>query len=70
MTNCCDYGCNQGRDCPARQQPYPFTDITPTDAWRDEIEDELGTAAIQLVCLLAVIFCLAFWLGYLTGAHT
>lgn len=52
------------------QQPYPFTDITHTDAWRDEIEDDLALASIQLVCLLAVIFCMAFGLGYLTGAHT
>lgn len=69
MSNCCDYGCNQGRDCPARQQIYPFTDIVPTDAWRDEIEDELALAAVQLVVLLAVVFCLAFGLGYLAGAH-
>jgi len=51
------------------QQPHPFTDITPTDAWRDEIEDELALAATQLVRLLVVVFLLAFGLGYLTGAH-
>lgn len=68
--NCCDYTCNQGRDCPVRQQPYPFTDITPTDAFSDELEDELATSAVQLVVLLLVIFCLAFGLGYITGAST
>lgn len=69
MSNGCDYGCNQARNCPAHQQPYPFTDITPTDAWRDEIEDDLALAAIQLVCLLVTVFVMAFGLGYLTGAH-
>lgn len=66
--NCCnDFGnCCQGRDCPARQQPYPFTDIQPTD---DE-EDGLISMALQLAALLGIVFFIAFGLGYLTGTSS
>lgn len=33
----------------------------------DELEKELGTAAIQLMVTFAVIFVVAFWLGYWVG---
>jgi len=35
----------------------------------DELEKELGTAAIQLIVTFAAIFVVAFGLGYLTGIN-
>lgn len=35
----------------------------------DELEKELGTAAIQLVVTLIAVACLAFGLGYFTGIN-
>lgn len=32
--NCCDYGCNQGRNCPARTTPYhPPLDVLRAAQW-------------------------------------
>lgn len=69
--NCCDASgqCTQAHDCPARKQPYPFTNITPVNEELDELENELATAAKQLLVTFAVIFCVAFGLGYLTGGY-
>lgn len=35
----------------------------------DELEKELGTAAIQLIVTFAAVFLVAFGLGYLTGIN-
>ena len=35
----------------------------------DELEEEFGTAAIQLVVTLIVVACLSFGLGYFTGIN-
>ena len=35
----------------------------------DELEEELGTAAIQLIVLLLCVFSVAFGLGYLAGIN-
>ena len=35
----------------------------------DELEKELGTAAIQLIVTFAAIFFVAFGLGYWTGIN-
>lgn len=40
--NCCDYECNQGRDCPARTakigQKMKCADPLPDSTWRYKIE--------------------------------
>ncbi len=35
----------------------------------DELEEELGTAAIQLIVTLIAVACLAFGLGYIVGIN-
>ena len=35
----------------------------------DELEKELGTAAIQLIVLLLCVFAVAFGLGYMAGIN-
>ena len=35
----------------------------------EELEKELGTAAIQLIATFAAVFLVAFGLGYLTGIN-
>ena len=35
----------------------------------DELEKELGTAAIQIIVTFAAVFLVAFGLGYLTGIN-
>ena len=46
--NCCDYDCNQGRDCPARSTPvarigrkHQGDDPLPPSAWREQLR-QLG----------------------------
>lgn len=47
---------------------HHFDDITPTyPPAVDELERELEIAAVQLVVMFLVVFCLAFGLGYVTG---
>jgi hypothetical protein len=58
--NCCDYECNQGRNCPARigkvgqrmQGPEPL----PPSSWRDKLPD---IARWLLVCV-AMLWMVAF----------
>ena len=42
---------------------------SPTTQEIDELEKELGTAAIQLIVTFASIFVVAFGLGYFTGIN-
>lgn len=43
--NCCDYNCNQGRDCPARATPvarigrkHQADDPLPPSIWRHQLK--------------------------------
>ena len=40
--NCCDYECNQGRDCPARVaklgQKMPAAEPLPASIWRRQLK--------------------------------
>ena len=42
---------------------------SPTTQEIDEINDELKTAACQLIATFAAVFLVAFGLGYLTGIN-
>lgn len=39
--NCCDYDCNQGRECPARvakvKQRVPAAELLPPSTWREKL---------------------------------
>lgn len=62
--NCCDYKCNQGRDCPARCTPKPATDLpTPTAPLTDDT-DWLWPLLVMCVSALAVAFAIGFLSGY------
>ena len=72
--NCCDHNCHQGRDCPARGQTQtptgaamataPKHTSTPAD---DEIENDLGTATLQLLVTYGCIAVVSFALGLVVG---
>jgi hypothetical protein len=58
--NCCDYQCNQGRDCPARMakvgQRMHGPDPLPPPTWRNQLQH---LARWILVCV-AVLWMVAF----------
>ena len=59
--NCCDYGCNQGKDCPARATPFTCCqkqDISP--------QSELATDIFNVVgfVLLVAVICAAAGLAW------
>lgn len=58
--NCCDYECNQGRNCPARMakigQRMHGPDPLPPSAWRNQLQH---LARWLLVCV-AVLWMVAF----------
>lgn len=62
--NCCDYDCHQGRDCPARKQPYPFTDITPMTP---EAPDEPDSVLMYLISIVVAYTASIFTAGFLAG---
>lgn len=60
--NCCDYECNQGRNCPARMakigQRMHGPDPLPPSSWRDKLQH---LARWLLVCV-AMLWMAAFTL--------
>lgn len=71
--NCCDYKCNQGRDCPARvakaKPVMRAADAPPPSTWR-AIPDKaywsalwvvLGTIAAVNLSFICYIFYLAYF---------
>ena len=54
--NCCDYDCNQGRDCPARVakvgQRAPAAEPLPPSTWRDRLEYAAWAALFVVTALL------------------
>ena len=77
---CCNYGCNQGRNCPARKKPAKATQLaideqakTDRQAANDHADDtgdigEIvldGIAAALIVWLVACVFAPAL-AGYLS----
>lgn len=62
--NCCDYDCNQGRNCPARVAPVgrrmPGPDPLTGPTWRDHLP--------QLACwMLVVIWMLVCFVLLVVG---
>jgi hypothetical protein len=62
--NCCDYKCNQGRDCPARKTPadvakigqrYPAAEPLARPTWFDQFTRELAGATLAIVVLLLAL---------------
>ena len=55
--NCCDYNCNQGRNCPARVakvgQRTPAAEPLSGKTWRDYMPDLAGWA----LAVVAVLMC-------------
>lgn len=69
---CCNYGCNQGRNCPARKKPAKSTErAAQFQADTDELDSDIGEivldgiAAALIVWLVAFVFAPAL-AGYLT----
>ena len=58
--NCCDYDCNQGRDCPVRVakvgQRHQDAEPLPPITWRRHLRD---LAAAMLLTILAIILSAA-----------
>jgi hypothetical protein len=71
--NCCDYGCNQGPDCPARvakaKPVMQAAEPLPPSTWRDKLKKAcewglwavLGTIAAVQLSLICYIFYLAYF---------
>ncbi len=67
---CCNHGCNQGRNCPARKKPAKEA---PDD--NDELDGDIGEivldgiAAALIVWLVACVFApaLAGYLSHMRG---
>lgn len=61
--NCCDYNCNQGRDCPARVakvgQRVHGPELLPASVWRYQLK---RLARWMLVAILGL-----FWLAFLVA---
>lgn len=55
---CCNHGCNQGRNCPARIQRLENM-ITPSP-WRRQLR--------RLLVWLAIAFAGLFWIALFMGA--
>lgn len=72
--NCCDYSCHQGRDCPGRRQAQTLTSAAMATAPKhtstpaeDELENDLGTATLQLLVTYGCIAVVSFALGLVVG---
>lgn len=58
--NCCDYDCNQGRDCPARKpakvanvgQRMHDLEPLPPITWRDYMGDLARVMLLAICCML------------------
>ena len=73
---CCDYGCNQGRDCPARvakaKPVMQAAEPLPPSKWRDRLKKAcewglwavLGTIAAVQLSLICYIFYLAYFASW------
>ena len=62
--NCCDYNCNQGRECPARvakvRQRYPAADPLPTSNLPKQMRYLAKWFLVCLAALLLAILVLVF----------
>ena len=61
--NCCDYGCNQGRDCPARVakvgQKSQAAEPLPESVWRYQLKRLAYWALLALGVNLLLVMLLA-----------
>ena len=70
-TYCCNHGCNQGRDCPARvakaKPVMKAAEPLPPSTWRDKLKKacEWGLCAV-LGTIAAINLSLIFYIYYLT----
>ena len=62
--NCCDYGCDQGRNCPAhvkdttRTYPRTLAEAFPQDAAYDPIIERVRYSdSLEMWLMLAAAFC-------------
>lgn len=60
---CCNYGCDQGRDCPARVAPVGrgirAQDPLPPSPWRNQLR--------HLAKWMLAVICLLFYAGLLSA---
>lgn len=64
--NCCDYKCEQGRDCPARHRRVKAGGPPPTEIPSDPVErdgDAVALGTIETVITITV-FSLGVMFGY------
>lgn len=65
--NCCDYNCNQGRDCPARVtkvgQRIPAPEPLPPVTWRHYLPD-LARAMLLTIASIVLGTVIAGTLAY------
>ena len=67
--NCCDYGCDQSPNCPARRSQAfaPDTIDGPYRRQRRLLSAEQGEAIGRAALFMAVLAVLAATLGFVTG---
>ncbi len=63
---CCNHGCNQGRNCPARKTPAKATERAI-----DELDGGIGEIVIDGIAIALIVWLVAFVFapalaGYLT----
>ena len=69
MSDCCEYKCTQGRDCPVRKQRMEATNqayiergrVDETDPYIDTIGSVKGLIALMFVVAGLTMIAFAFW---------
>ena len=69
MSDCCEYKCTQGRDCPVRKQRIEATNqayiergrVDETDPYIDTIGSVKGLIALMFVVAGVAMIAFAFW---------
>lgn len=69
MSDCCEYKCTQGRDCPVRKQRIEATNqayiergrVDETDPYIDTIGSVKGLIALMFVVAGLTMIAFAFW---------
>ena len=67
MSDCCEYKCTQGRDCPVRKQRMEATNQAYIERGRvdtDPYAETLGSVKelIAVIAVTATLTLLAFWI--------
>lgn len=62
--NCCDYECNQGRDCPVRAAHQEPT-AQPIQ-YAGEEPEPIGVGPAEYFAVVLIVLCI-FYIGFMAG---